>query len=285
MGIVQTRVADKEMGYQDRVVGRERGHTSAENYLDKGDCTNFGGDSRTYAVPCVSGWPYQLMNFDWDPTAGKPADEATGTKLIAWGSPYGWLGASAFDLFDYSATADGRGDRSYATLIVLGPKSRSNQGGAGDVALAMRAVVALNAATISDVNPGSLVTQVPKGPGASQMKTIAHGYNDSYAAYYLRAIDNQVALTFTPAVGTVVDTPIFVVQNYTTQQLPAITVDGNPIAVNTGGNAGAFVSLHAASNELWVTIHAAVATAIRVAIDGPPAANSSTYLPLISNAR
>jgi hypothetical protein len=283
MGIVQTRVADKEMGYQDRVVGREREHTSAQNYLNKSDCSDFGGDNRSYAVPCVSGWPYQLMNFDWDPTAGKPVNEATSTKLIAWGSPYGWLGASSFDLFDYSATADGRGDRSYATLIVLGPKERSNQGGAGDVALSVQAVEALNAATISDVNPGLLVTQVPKGPGASQMKAIANGYNDTYTAYYLSANANQVAFTFTPAVGTVVNNPIFVVQNYTSLQLPTITVNGNPITVNVGAAAGGFVSLNIASGQLWVTVNSAIGAATRVQIDGPASAISSTYLPLIAH--
>jgi hypothetical protein len=223
------------------------------------------------------------MNFDWDPTAGKPVNEATATKLIAWGSPYGWLGASSFDLFDYSATADGRGDRSYATLIVLGPKERSNQGNAGDVALAIEEVEALNAATLSDVNPGSLVTQVPKGPGASQIRAIANGYNDTYTAYYLNANANQVAFTFTPAVGTVVKNPIFVVQNYTSLQLPTISVDGNPITVNDGAAAGAFVSLNIASSQLWVTIHSAIGAATRVQIDGPASTISSTYLPLISH--
>jgi hypothetical protein len=281
MGIVQTRIADKEMGYQDRVVGRERGHTSAENYLNKGDCTDFGSDNRTYAVPCIAGWPYQLMNYDWDPTAGKPADEATGTKLIAWGSPYGWLGASSFDLFDYSATVDGRGDRSYATFIVLGPKVRQGNNQAGDVALTIKAVEALHAATISAVNPGSLVTQVAKGPGATQLKNLTNGYNDSYTAYYLNANNNQVAFTFTPAVGTVVNTPIFVVQNYTAQQLPKITVDGNPITVNDGADAGAFVSLNLATNELWVTVNAAIHTATRVQIGGPPAVMSTRFLPLV----
>jgi len=280
MGIVQTRLADKEMGYQDRVVGRERDHTSAENYLNKGDCTDFGGDNRTYALPCVGGWPYQLMNYDWDPKAGKPVDQITGTKLIAWGSPYGWLGASSFDLFDYSATADGRGDRSYATFIVLGPKLRFNQGNdqAGDVALTIQAVEALNAATISDVNPGSLVTQVAKGPGATQLKNLTNGYNDSYTAYYLNADDNQVAFTFTPAVGTVVNNPIFVVQNYTIQQLPTITVVGNPSTVNVGADAGAFVSLNPATNELWVTVHAAIHTAMRIQIGGE---QHPVFVPLV----
>src|SRR5262245_29505958 len=103
MGIVQTRPLDKEMGYPDRVVARERGSTSGAAFPGKGDCTGFS-DNRGYAVPCVNGWPYQLMNFDWDPTADplKPDNEATSTKLIAWGSPYGWVGASNMDLFDFS---------------------------------------------------------------------------------------------------------------------------------------------------------------------------------------
>lgn len=288
MGVVQTRLADKEMGYQDRVVGRERGHTSADNYLNKGDCSDFGSDNREYTIPCIAGWPYQLMNYDWDPTAEKPVDEATGTKLIAWGSPYGWLGASSFDVFDYSETRDGRGDRSYATFIVLGPKLRFGQGNdqAGDVALSSKDVEALNVATISDVRPGSLVTQVAKGPGASQMKTIANGYNDSYAAYYLRASDNQVAFTFTPGAGTVVKNPIFVIQNYSIQQLPQIGVNDKTITVNSGADAGAFVSLNQAANELWVTLNRHINTAMRIQIGGPArSAVSTVYLPLVGKLR
>jgi mannan endo-1,4-beta-mannosidase len=263
MGIVQTRVADREIGNQDRVQGRERGHTSSENYLDKGVC----GENRSYALPCISGWPYQLMNYDWDAGAGKPANEATGTKLIAWGSPFGWLGADSFDLFDFSVSADGRGDRSYATFIVLGAKSRFNQGNAsGDVEMAIAAVEALNAATITNVNPGALVTQVAKGPGASQMKNIVNGYNDTYAAYYLSATNNLVTFTFTPAVGTPVKNPIFVIRDYTAQQPPSISVDGNPLVVNSDVNSGAFASLNPSNNELWVTLNASVNTAIIIQI-------------------
>ena len=56
MGIVQSRSTDKEMGYQDRVVGRERGGTSLQNYPDKSDCTGWA-DPRNYIMPCVAGWP------------------------------------------------------------------------------------------------------------------------------------------------------------------------------------------------------------------------------------
>jgi hypothetical protein len=134
------------------------------------------------------------------------------------------------------------------------------------VAITIKAVEALNAATIGDVSPGSLVTQVAKGPGATQMKSITNGYNDSYAGYCLKASGNQVAFTFTPAVGTSVKNPIFLVQNFTAGQLPRITVDGDPITVNIGADARAFVSLNPATNELWVTLNATIDNTIGVQI-------------------
>ena len=258
MGIVQTRPGDKSMGYGDYVVGRARGATSAAAYLGKGDCAAFG-DPRVYSVPCISGWPYQLMNYDWDASGGKPAAEGTGTKLMAWGSPYGWLGASKFDLFDYSAEADGSGDRSYATLIVLGPKCRYDGAAcdqAGDVARALAAVEALDAATITQVTQGKLAASAATGPGASSKKALSNGYNDSYAAYYLDSEDDGATFTFTPAAGKVVDMPIFVLRGVTVANEPTITVDGEPRAVNTGNtDSGAFVSYRAGENELWVTLN------------------------------
>ncbi len=275
MGIIETRTSDKEMGFPDRVTGRERGSTSAGNYPGKNDCG--------YAMPCVDGWPYQLMNYDWD--GGKPANEGTDTKLLAWGTPYGWLGASSFDLFDYSGAADGRGDRSYATFIVLGPKCRYNPatGGCdqdGDVVTTIKAVEALAGATISNVNPGSVVAQVPKGPGAGQNKAIANGYNDTYAAYYLSASSNQVTFTFAPAGGTSVKSPVFVIQDYTAAQVPKITVGGNALTINTGdANSGAFVSINTAANELWVTLNTVLSAATDVQIMPDTDGNGSSNLP------
>jgi len=269
MGIVQTRPGDKEMGYPDRVFGRERGATSGTAYTDKGDCNGFG-DARVYSVPCVAGWSYQMMNFDWDPSSGKPANEATSTKLMAWGSPFGWLGASDADLFDFSGTVDARGDRSYATFIVLGPHCRfaasvCNQD--GDVAIAIKAVEALGAATIGGVGPGALVTQVPRGPGATQTKTIVNGYNDTYAAYYLSAATNRVAFTFTPVLNKPVKNPVFVIQNWTLAEIPVLSVDGMMQTINDGtGGSGAFVSYNQTTSELWITLNRTltVATAIGV---------------------
>ncbi len=269
MGIVQTRTLDKEMGFQDLVMGRHRGNTSTGTFPGKGDCSSWG-DSRTFSLPCVNGWPYQLMNYDWSPGTGKTVDEASGTKLIAWGTPYGWLGSSSFYLFDYSATRDGRGDRSFSTFIVLGPKCRYSGGVCnqpGDVANTIKAVEALSAASISNLSSASLVTQIAKGPGATQMKTLSNGYNDTYATYHLNAAGDNFGFTFTPAVGKSVKNPIFVIQNYNNGTIPNIKVAGTPITVNTGdANSGAFVSLNTSNNELWITLNQTLSTATSIQI-------------------
>lgn len=268
MGIVQTRAGDKQMGYGGRVVGRERGATSAANFTNRGDCSG-SGDNRRYTVPCINGWPYQLMNYDW--SSAKPAGEPTGTKLMAWGSPYGWLGASSADAFDYSTTFDGRGDRSYATFIVLGPKGRFDAGGAltadGDVTLSIKQVEALSAATIGNVTIGAVATQAPRGPGASQTKALASGYDDTYAAYVVEAANNSVAFTFGPAAGKPVRDPIFIIRNYAAAKVPTITVNGAAVSVNTGAtDAGAFVSRDADAHEVWITLNRNVETAINVTV-------------------
>lgn len=274
MGIVETRPGDLEMGYPDRVVGRERGATSAIAYTDARDCSGFE-DPRTYRMPCVNGWPYQLVNYDWDPAGDKPIGEATGTKLVAWGSPYGWLGASKFDLFDYSGAANGRGDRSFATFIVLGPHLRTDPTTGsrvpdGDVDRTVRQVEGYAAAAISDLTHGAVVTEAPRGPGATQRKTLVNGYNDTYAAFALRADANEVAFTLSPASDLPVQHPIFIVAKYKSRSVPDIRVGGEPITVNDGTAAsGAFVSIDEATDELWVTLNADLAKPTEISIAAP----------------
>jgi hypothetical protein len=270
MGIVRTLADDKQMGLGDRVVGRERGSTSAAAFPNQGDCNGFG-DPRVYSMPCVAGWPYQLMNFDWDPGTGKPITEPTGTKLLAWGTPYGYVGASSFDLFDFSGTADGRGDRAYATFIVLGPKGRFNAQNLafdqpGDVSLVRQQVESLADATISDVTLGALVTEVRRGPQSTQMRPIANGYNDIYATHHLRAADGGVAFKFAPGAAALKN-PIFVIENYTARRLPKISLDGAELSVNGDIDSGAYVSLDETGNRLWVTLNRTLAApaAIRIA--------------------
>lgn len=274
MGIVQTITGDKQMGYGDRVVGRERGKTSADVFTNKGDCNGFG-DPRVYSMPCINGWPYQLMNYDWFNGGGKPLNEATGTKLIAWGSPYGWLGASSFDLFDYSGTANGTGDRSYATFIVLGPRNYYNPVNGqydldSEVERTVRQSEALAGATLTGFNLGMAATQAPRGPGSAQLKNLVNGYNDTYAAYFIESIANGTTFTYTPAPALTVVKPIFVLRNYAAETLPFVSVNGVQRSVNTGdANSGAFVSLNTATDELWVTLNEPISAASQIVIMAP----------------
>lgn len=273
MGIVQTRGGDASFPRGDRVAGSERGHTSADAYPHKGDCTAYA-DARNYVVPCIDAWPYQLMNYDWE-TPGKPANEGTSTKIVAWGSPYGWLGSANFKSFDGGQTLDGRGDRAYSTFIVLGPKQRYNSASGmwdlpGDVMTVVDQVKAYSLAQLTDVNPGSVATQAPKGPGASENKTLLNGYNDTFAAYYLNAADNHVKFSFTPDLSSPIDRPIFVIENYTDRQIPTVLVNGAAVTVNTGDNdSGAFVSINEAGNELWVTLNRNITAAAQIEIVAP----------------
>ncbi len=209
------------------------------------------------------------MNFDWDPTGGKPETEETGTTLMAWGTPFGWLGASDADLFDYSATVDGRGDRAYATFIALGPKCRFDSAGVcqtadGEVARTIRTVDALAAATVT-ATVGSVVSEIPRGPGATDTKPIANGYDDRYAVHALVADHDRVVFTVTPVAP--VAKPIFVIKNYG-GGMPTITVNGAPVSVNTGAaDAGAFVSLDGEHRELWVTLDTDITAAATIAIE------------------
>jgi hypothetical protein len=210
------------------------------------------------------------MNYDWDPGAGKPVDEATGTKLIAWGTPYGWLGASSFSTF--TGEADGRGDRSYATFIVVGPRCRYGDGGAcdqpGDTELTLRAVEALAAATV-EPSVGELLAEAPRGPGATDTKPLVGGYDDTTAAHLLQADGGRVVFTFAPAEGQPVDRPIFAIDGHPTDVLPSILIDGIDQSVNTGDtDSGAFASVDARSGRLWVTLNQTIDTATEIAI-GP----------------
>jgi hypothetical protein len=41
---------------------------------------------------------------------------------------------------------------------------------------------------------GSVVSEVPQGPGATETKTLDGGYDDTYAAWYLNASNDEVGV-------------------------------------------------------------------------------------------
>jgi len=140
----------------------------------------------------------------------------------------------------------------------------------GDVATTIKEVEAMATATITPVAPTTVAMQAPRGPGATDKKTLVNGYNDTHTAYELIASGNQASFTITPAAGKPVKSPIFVIRNYTSGKLPTVTLGGAAVTVNDGTAAsGAFVSLNEADQELWVTVNKIVSAATTVAIVSP----------------
>ena len=96
------------------------------------------------------------------------------------------------------------------------------------------------------------------------------GYDDTYAVYTLAAASNQLGFTFTPGAARAVKNPIFRIRGYTSTRVPALAVGGNPVSVNSGAaDSGAFASLDAGANELWITLNRTVTAATAVTIVAP----------------
>lgn len=112
-GIVQTQT-DLFMGYQDGVGG----------LLNKTSQQGMACPSENKVMPCSWAWPYQMMQFS-GPYGEFSANPTTG-KIMAWGSPYGYLGSSSFYNFLYSGTQSGKNQRKYATSIVWDEYNNSN---------------------------------------------------------------------------------------------------------------------------------------------------------------
>ena len=185
-GIVQTAV-DKFMGYQEFVTGRIVGKTSA-NYGNA--CPNTGT-----LMPCSYGWPYQMMQYSAPDGMFGPAP--TTGKLMAWGTPYGWLGAQSFPSFDYSTTAMGVGERTYGTFIAWGRRGlEAAINEPVNSAKAFAETASVN--TSAQINDGfGTVARNAANPGSMFMRSLsASGYNANYSAFEVNAAANKVDVTY-----------------------------------------------------------------------------------------
>jgi hypothetical protein len=141
----------------------------------------------------------------------------------------------------------------------------------GDVAACIRAVEALILARIDEATVGTVVSQVPRGPGSAEFMSIDNGYDDINAVFRLRADQSSVAFTFIPSPGNQVATPIFVIENYLASWTPAVRVAGADLVTNSGPASDAFVSINTDQNELWLTLNATVTDAIDIQVGAFPA--------------
>lgn len=252
-GIVQT-AQDNYMGYPDFVTGRIVGKTSAQY----GNACAANGT----LMPCASFWPYQMMQFSAADGSFGPA--ATTGKLMAWGTPYGWLGASTVGSFDGTLNTAGTGERGYATFIAWG---RIGGGNAVNEVVAAAKLYAETASiyTTSAINGnvGTIATDTANLGGPTLRGLPANGYNANYSAFELNAGNNKVDVTYTVnAVGLQLTNPIVIVNSYS-GAAPAIKLDGTTLVSGTDYLA----SYDTQGQRLWVTLLKTITTTARLQVN------------------
>lgn len=252
-GIVQTAL-DPYMGYPDFVTGRIVGKTSA---IYGNACA-----ANSTLMPCASFWPYQMMQFS--ATDGSFGPAATTGKLMAWGTPYGWLGASTVGSFDGTLSTAGTGERTYGTFIAW-----------GRIGLATAAREVVNSAkeyaetasfyTTSAINGGvgSIASTTANLGGPTTRGLPASGYNANYSAFELNAANNKVDATYSvTAVGLQLTNPIIIVNSYN-GTAPTIKLDGTALVSGTDYLA----SYDTQGQRLWVTLLKTITTAARLQVN------------------
>jgi hypothetical protein len=128
---------------------------------------------------------------------------------------------------------------------------------------------------------GTVAASGPAGVGNATNATITYspaGFNPTYATWEIAAITNTINATLTVPTNYPLDHPIFQVDNYNTNQLPA------SIAVGAGlTNAGVnyFASLDAGGHHLWITVNRVVTNALNLVIRF--SASPSQPAPVISS--
>ena len=153
---------------------------------------------------------------------------------------------------------------SYSDYVVFGPHlfggtnvigSSYLTGAVGSVVTQMQNVTQ---ATLS-ASLGSVVATGPagipsSGPGtaANENQTVTYspaGYDPIYGAWNLDAYNNEVNAALTPGTSLPLVHPVFVINNYTSSQLPAA------LSTGTGASPNYYATVDAANQRLWVTVN------------------------------
>ncbi len=243
-GIVQT-ARDSFMGYPDGVSGRLNTKTS-NSYGNA--CPGNGT-----LMPCAQDWPYQMMQYS-APDGSFAATPTTG-KLMAWGTPYGWLGASTFSSFDYLSDKPGTGERSYGTYIAWGEYGAVDSS-EDPVESAKRSADGASYWTVTSINSGvgAVATRAALPGSVSTRALPANGYNETYGAFEFVAsaagrVDLVIINQGLAGTNTTIRRPVMVFNDYAGAP-PALKI--NSVAAVSGIDY--LASYDTASRRLWVTV-------------------------------
>ena len=254
MGLVQTQT----MSRQDAGGGRlpyGPGTYDVSAYWTKTStagiaCPDGSEDGQTgtsHSLPCVQYWPYQMNSFSYGYDMGTPV--TTNDAKMTWGTQYGFLGQSAYDLYDRTlpanSTASGYPQKSYSVFVVLGTHSSA------PVDAEVARSLALSNTTLT-ATTGSVATTGPAGVNRTDTLTYQPaGYDPIYSALVFNASGNAVTGTLSVSSGTLKN-PMIVVRGYTAGAYPA-TVKFNGATLTMDSDY--FPSLRTDKSELWITLN------------------------------
>jgi hypothetical protein len=300
---VSTNEGDAEMGHvatlpitvQDQGADRD-----ANTTLDPRNQQALKGPMIPYGASDTGpdAWAFQLLDYILHPdyagdTQAPDASIQVSYSKLAWGGNFGRVGGynngnAALNGTEYSEHYDCGSDiwtgtrvngmlMAYSIFVVLGTHSGSYTNGVVGHEVTQMENAAL--ATLS-ASTGTVKTTGPAGVGNAASASITYtpaGYNPIYATWEITAAENQANATLTPATGKPLDHPMFVIDGYATNQLPAV------ISVGAGlTNAGVdyFATLDTANQRLWITVNGVVNSAVNLIVTN---ASVAAQLPVISS--
>jgi len=282
----------------------EMGHvaTLPISVLDQGQDNEDGtsgddprGHLSSSGLPPATAWAFQINSYSFggEVTKNDTYTFNTDDKHITWGANFGKVGGynngAGLSTTAYSEHYNDpigdylQGSRvnslvmSYSVFVVLGLHgTTANQynpsGAVGTVVTQMQNVTA---ATLT-ASTGSAVTSGPEGvAGAALTTDVTYsptGYNPIYSTWEITASGNAVNATLTPATGKALVNPVFLIDNYTSSQLPS------SISINGQATAGTnyYATLDTANQRLWITANSTASAAMTLVVTPQVTSNQST---------
>lgn len=229
----------------------EMGLVQTQNYLqhDAGGAGFFAAWGTTNPhgpMPPDWNWPFQLNQYEL------PATSAS--KRLAWGSNYGAVGQTAYDVYGNSGKASGYPYQSYSVYVALG--THSGETVQSQVTQVERALASTLSATV-----GSPRLAGPGGVGRTDPVTYEPaGYNHVYGTWELDAHNNAVDFELT-APNSLVN-PVVVVHKWNAGAPCAIRLDDEDLCPGQD----VYVTVDTASKTLWLTLASHLSGSNRVQI-------------------
>jgi hypothetical protein len=306
---VSTNEVDAEMGHvatlpitvQDQGADRDDNST-----LDPRNRQALIGPMIPYGASAANGdtgadaWAFQSLDYILHPDYAGDTQGSNGTvqvyySKLSWGGNFGKIGGynngdEALNSAQYSQHYDSganilTGTRTnglllaYSVFVVLGVHSGSYTNGVVGQEVTQMENSAL--ATLS-ASLGAVETSGPAGAGNASSATINYtpaGYDPTYATWEIAAVTNSVLATLTPAANHPLDHPVFVINGYTSNQLPASISVGSGLTTN-GENF--FASVDTNGHRLWITVNRVVSNALNLVVTNS-SGGSGTPAPVISS--